>query len=209
MKIYSIYDEVFIAYGRVLEQLDFQDLIERLNTTEKPEEGTVYKASCELLEAAEVKKELQDRAFGGMPIQIGYCNGTNTVMNCVEYHKNSEINVFSEGAILALGKVQDIIYNRYSMDNIELFYVPAGVGVEMYGTTLHYTPINAEGKDGFRGVVVLPKGTNTEKPEIEIKNYEDELLLARNKWLITFEHTAEAKDGAYVGLIGSQINVVI
>lgn len=209
MKIYSIYDDAFIPYGRVLKQYDFGSLIKRLNTTEKPEVGTVYKASCELLESTDVKKELQNRAFGGMPIQIGYCNGTNTVMNCVEYHKNSEINVFSEGAILALGKVQDIINNRYSMDNIELFYVPAGVGVEMYGTTLHYAPINAEGKDGFRGIVVLPKGTNTEKPEIEIKNAEDEILLARNKWLITFEDTVEAKEGAYVGLFGNQINVIM
>lgn len=207
MKIYSIYDEAFVPYGRVLEQFDFTDLIERLNTTEKPANGTIYKASCELLEDSAVKMELQDRAFGGMPIQIGYCNGTNNVMNCVEYHKNSEINVFSEGAILAVGKVQDIINNTYSMDNIELFAVPAGVGVEMYGTTLHYAPINAVGNDGFRGVVVLPKGTNTEKPEIVVRNSEDKLLLARNKWLLTFEYTNEAKDGAFVGLLGAEVRV--
>src|SRR5699024_12860421 len=43
----------------------------------------------------------------------------------------------------------------------EAFLVPAGTMIEVYATTLHYAPCSAQEK-GFRCVVILPKGTNTE-----------------------------------------------
>ena len=39
-------------------------------------------------------------------------------------------------------------------------------------------------KEGFRVAVVLPKGTNTDKPEYKAINKEDALLTARNKWIV-------------------------
>ena len=79
--------------------------------------------------------------------------------------------------------------------------------IEVYATTLHYAPCSADIEKGFRVAVVLPYGTNTEKPEIEIKNEEDKWLMARNKWLIAHPDTAEAKAGAYVGLTGKNIDI--
>ena len=38
--------------------------------------------------------------------------------------------------------------------------------------------------EGFRVAVVLPKGTNTDKPEYKAINKEDALLTARNKWIV-------------------------
>ncbi len=57
-------------------------------------------------------------------------------------------------------------------------------------------------------LVVLPKGTNTEKPEIKVLNEEDELLLARNKWLLAHPESSEALEGDYIGLVGKNIDIM-
>ncbi len=55
--------------------------------------------------------------------------------------------------------------------------------------------------------VVLPKGTNTEKPVFAAKNEEDAWLRARNKWLLAHPESREAADGAHVGLSGENIDI--
>jgi len=80
--------------------------------------------------------------------------------------------------------------------------VPAGTGVELYATSLHYAPCTASG-EGFRSVVVLPKDTNTELTFAKGEGPEDKLLMAKNKWLIGHE---EANiPGAFNGLRGENI----
>ena len=46
-----------------------------------------------------------------MPIQIGYCNGPNSTLNGLEYHKSSEINIAITDMVLLLGKVQEVENN--------------------------------------------------------------------------------------------------
>lgn len=60
---------------------------------------------------------------------------------------------------------------------------------------------------GFRVAVVLPRGTNTEKPDGTGALHEDKLLWARNKWLIAHPDTNEAKQGAFVGLEGENPDI--
>ena len=50
-------------------------------------------------------------------------------------------------------------------------------------------------------------GTNTDIPDISIVSFEDRLLWARNKWLLAHEETREAKEGAYVGIKGENIDI--
>ena len=67
---------------------------------------------------------------------------------------------------------------------------------------LHYAPCSAKKGQGFKVIVVLPKGTNLPKPEIEVKNAEDEILWAANKWLLAHADAPEAADGAKVLIKG-------
>ena len=53
----------------------------------------------------------------------------------------------------------------------------------------------------------LPKGTNEDKPALTVKNAEDNLLWAQNKWLLAHKDTAEAADGAHVGITGDNIDI--
>ena len=208
MKIKSITDPAFAVYGKVVDGYDFEPLLGLLETVSpKPADRVIYTPGDEQLEALPVSDELRDNFYGGMPIQVGYCNGSNNKLTSFEYHRDSEVNIAADDAVLILARQQDIIDGKIDGSKAEAFLVPAGTAVECYATTLHYAPCNAPGCDGFRVIVVLPKGTNTKKPEIIIKNEEDKMLLACNKWLLTFAGTREAAGGAYVGITGDVIEL--
>jgi len=204
VKIQDVTDASFRRYGKVLEGYDVNELIREMKHTPLPDE-VIYVPSVEELEGLPVFAELMNRAYGGMPIQIGYCNGHNQTLNALEYHRDSEVNVAVTDMILLIGSQQDIQEDyTYDTSLVEAFMVPAGTAVEVYATTLHYAPCGVMG-EGFRCVVVLPRGTNTEITFSPGKEGEDRLMTARNKWLIAHE---EAKiDGAFNGLRGKNITL--
>lgn len=208
MEIKTITDKAFQKYGFILNGYDFTQLLETLNAnTEKPADHVIYQPGDQTLESLGVAAQLRDNLYGGMPIQVGYCNGYNHMLNCLEYHRGAEVNIAADNVILLLASVQQMEDGNLNTREIEAFALPAGTAVVLYETTLHYAPCCRQNDNGFRVVIILPKDTNTEKPKIEIKNSEDRLLWARNKWLIAHPESAEAASGAHVGLIGENISV--
>jgi len=213
MRIKSVFSHSFEKYGKVLTGYDVTDLLKKLDdTTKKPDNAVIYEPGDAGLEALPVAKEFSVNAYGGMPIQVGYCNGNNTKLNCLEYHRGSELNIPSTDIVLLLAPLQSVKNGKLDTGAVEAFFVPKGTVVQVYETTLHYAPCNAVygkevSKEGFRVIIVLPKDTNTEKPAIEAKNIEDKLLWARNKWLIAHPESSEAKQGAFVGLSGVNIDL--
>lgn len=161
MQILKVTDEAFRQYGKVIKDLDVSDIITAMSETPCPDD-VVYEPSIESLEACKSAQSVSDSLYGGMPIQIGYCNGHNHLLNAVEYHRDSEINIAVTDLILILGKEQDITEDHtYDSSKMEAFLIPAGTTIEVYATTLHYAPCNVAAS-GFKCVVVLPKGTNTD-----------------------------------------------
>ena len=205
IKIQKVTDASFKKYGRILTaDYDVAELIDKMQEMPCPSD-VVYEPSVKELEALPIMKTFTDSLYGGLPIQIGYCNGHNSLLNAVEYHRSSEVNVAATDLILLIGMQQDIEEDfTYDTKNIEAFLVPKGTMIEVYATTLHYAPCSVDGQE-FRCVVVLLKDTNLElvvKPE---GAREDKLLVARNKWLIGHE---DAKiEGAFNGLKGENISV--
>ena len=208
MKIQKVTDPSFATYGKVVDGYDYKELLEVLvKTTEAPKDAVIYVPGDAALEATSAMEDLQNNCYGGMPIQIGYCNGTNSKLNCLEYHRDSEINIAADDVILLLATMTDIVDGKIDSDKVQAFYLEKGTAVEVYATTLHYAPCSAKPGDPFRVVIVLPKGTNYDKPVITVKNEEDKLLFASNKWLIAHPDTNEAKSGAYVGITGKNIDL--
>ena len=204
MKIQKVTDPAFRKYGQVLEGYDFTGLIKEMKHTPVPED-VIYVPSVEELEALDIMKDLQNKGYGGLPVQIGYCNGHNKKLTAVEYHRNSEINVAVTDLVLLIGHQQDIEPDHtYDTSKIEAFLVPAGTGIEVYATTLHYAPCHVN-EGGFQCVVVLPKGTNTDLTFPTEKTGEDSLMTAKNKWLIAHEDAKIA--GAFNGLKGENITI--
>ena len=137
MEIKKVTDAAFKKYGRVISHVDVAELVAALKETPIPAD-VVYEPSVESLEKLPVKEELSSVIYGEMPIQIGYCNGHNKKLNALEYHRDSEINIAAEDAVLMLGSLQDVEADfTYDTSKVEAFLVPAGTAVEIYATTLH------------------------------------------------------------------------
>ena len=206
MVIYSVYDEEFRHYGRVVKGLDCTELTEAMEKIDMPSAGTAYKPSIESLEQCALFDTFRDGIFGGMPVELGMCWGYNTKLNCLEYHRDSEFNLGSEDFILLLARQDEIEDYMLDTAKVKAFRVPAGVLVEVYATTLHYAPCHCCAEKGFRVLVALPRGTNTEKPA-PTGLEDDKYLTARNKWLLPHPDSNEAKKFGFVGLKGINIDI--
>ncbi|MFR8547292.1 MAG: DUF4867 family protein [Lachnospiraceae bacterium] len=205
MQIKKVTDAAFRKYGRIVEGIDFSGLVDALKTQTPCPADVVYEPSVEVLEALPVFEELQTKAYGELPIQIGYCNGNNHMLNALEYHRSSEINVAATDAVLLVGWQPDVTQEfTYDTALVEAFFVPAGTAVELYATTLHYAPCNGcEG--GFRVAIVLPKDTNLPL-DGEHKGGEDAHLTAKNKWLIGHPQGG-LPEGSPMGLVGENLHI--
>lgn len=208
MTILPISDPAFASYGKILEGYDTQELLRTLEAATPLPQGVEYVPSQPELEALPLTSLLASNAYGGMPIQMGWCNGHNTKLNCLEYHRDSELNCGTEDFILLLARMDDIALDG-TLDTglVKAFRVPAGVLVEVYATTLHYAPCSAAKGAGFRVLVALPKGTNGPRPDIQVLNREDSMLWACNKWLLAHPESSEAAQGAPAVLRGENIDI--
>lgn len=205
MEIKKVTDPSFRKYGRVVEGIDFTDLVEAIKKETPLPDGVAYEPSIKALEETTAAKALKRRTYGELPIEVGYCNGHNYKLNAIEYHRSSEINVAATDAVLIVGMQQDITDDfKYETAKMEAFLVEAGTAVELYATTLHYAPCSAN-EGGFKVGIVLPAGTNYPLQESH-EGWEDSLITAQNKWLIG--HAEGGLDaGAHIGLVGKNLDI--
>lgn len=208
MKIYSVFDPEFKPYGQIVDGME-ETVQEILSVLKDAPQGPAvdYVPEYEPLQELPAMVEISEHCYGGMPVQLGWCNGHNTKLNCLEYHRDSEFNLGTENFILLLAKQSDIVDGVLDTAKVKAFWAPAGTLVEVYATTLHYAPCHMDAAKGFRVMVALPKLTNTDKPDIAPKTSEDQLLWARNKWLLAHAESSEAKQGAAVRLEGVNLDI--
>lgn len=208
MRIYSVFDSEFKPFGQVVTGMD-DTVAEILSVLKDAPQGSGvdYVPEYEPLQELPAMVEVSEHCYGGMPVQLGWCNGFNTKLNCLEYHRDSEFNLGTEDFLLLLARQDEIVDGILDTSKVKAFRVPAGVLIEVFATSLHYAPCHCDPSRGFRVLVALPMGTNTEKPDITPRSPEDKLLWARNKWLLAHPESGEARQGAYIGLAGENIDI--
>lgn len=140
MEIKKVTDAAFRKYGRVISEFDFSELVAKLAETPLPE-GVVYEPSVEILEALPLKEKLETAYYGELPIQIGYCNGHNHLLNAVEYHRSSEVDIAADDLILLLGSQQDITDDyTYETSKIEVRTIKNKIPVDAFSLTFCSSP---------------------------------------------------------------------
>ncbi len=202
--VLSVRSPEFQSYGRIVDGYDLSGLTAYMEEhTSIPENGNVYVASVPEMEVIPEVERIQNVFYGGMPIQVGYCNGRNTTYNGFEYHKGSEINVAITDFMLVLGHTWLIRDNTYRVEEAQVFFVEKGTAIEMYQTTLHLSPCRVC-DEGFKDIVILPRGTNTPlAKKQESDDPESKLLLQTNKWVLAHpEREPLIRQGAVPGLLG-------
>jgi hypothetical protein len=165
--VYSVEDPRIVSYGRIVKGYDIHHGSPIWRTsTPIPSEGNVYLPSVKEMEQQPVCTAVSDSLYGGMPIQIGYCNGRNTTYNGFEYHKGSEINVAVTDFMLVLGHLMRSMICRMMFHRRKYSLSKRVLSLEMYSTTLHLSPCRVN-EEGFKDIIVLPRGTNTPLEEEE------------------------------------------
>lgn len=209
MKIYKVSDPEFNDYGRIVEgyEKEKKAICEALKNCTPIPEGTDYVAEEPALQSLPEAKSICTSLFGGSDMQFGWCNGHNTKLNCLEYHRSSEFNLGPTDFILLLAKREEIVDYKIDSSKVKAFLCPAGTMIEVFATALHYAPCQASKDSGFQVLVGLPKGTNVGKPAFDPANPEDRMITATNKWLLAHADSSEAKDGAWIGITGENIDI--
>ncbi len=199
-KIHSVASQAFNDYGTVYEYNVEEVINYALENVEVPKSGDFYQATHDGLESIPVVQTISKDLFGGLSVQAGACVGHNKALTGFEYHQGSEVIIAVTDCVIILGKRQDMQGYDYQGEKAELFFVEKGQVVELYGTTLHYTPCKVE--DYFMTIVLLLKGTNVEFDQPK------GICTKRNKYLIVHpSQTEKVEAGTYPGLLGDMIRI--
>ena len=132
MTIYPVTASEFAPYGRVITgyETECEAVVAALSASTPLPEGTDYLAEDPALQNLPESAALGASLFGGMPFQMGWCNGHNTKLNCLEYHRDSEFNLGTGNFILLLAKQDEIVDGKLDTGKVKAFRVPAGTLVE-------------------------------------------------------------------------------
>ena len=201
IKLKSVDDKAFQTYGKILNDFDFNEIIKYSEENIIiPKTGNMYEASVKALESFPITEELRMNVYGGIEIELGFCCGNNTQLTGVEYHQGSEVTIAVTDCILILGRLQDIQDNQYDTSKVEYFYLSKGQAVELYGTTLHYSPCTVQ-EEGFMTLVALIRGTNSLLGGSKVSNV---LVSKINKFLMVHPSQKEKiTNGIHNGLVGN------
>ena len=203
IKLYSVNDSEFKTFGRVVNDLDTQEIIAAAEAIKNPETGSAYSPSEASFEKLKISYQIKSEYFGTLPTQIGYCYGHNNFLNAAEWHFSSEINIAVTPLVLILGHIWDIEDGKIDSSSFKAFYLPKGTAAEVYATTLHFCPCEVE-KGGFGCVVGLPLDTNT---PLDVTP-DNPLLFRKNKWIIAHEqNTSLINRGVISGITGENFEI--
>ncbi|MCE1195973.1 DUF4867 family protein [bacterium] len=218
LRIRDITDPALADYGRLLPPAPFAPLVDLADRiTDIDPAGNRYVASLSELEA-DPRTDLLKARFGFAPFQVGYCNGPNSTLNALEWHKSAEIDIAVTDLVLLLGKRNDIgADGRYDSSKLDCFYLAKGTVLELLPEALHFSPCKALAT-GFKSIIALPAGTNqpltsddlaaSRQASLALGDIEPSLLFMNNKWLIAHpERKALIERGAFPGITGENIAI--
>lgn len=205
--IYNYDDPAFLHYGNIITNYDLKEYADIMKNRPVPSNGNIYIGFDSDLSNCSCSFEIASRLYGGMTIQVGYCNGNSNKLNALEYHKSSEVDIAITDLVLLLGDIRDIRQGSYPSANVVAFFFPAGTACELFATTLHFAPCKVSDK-GFKSIIILPEGTNENLSFLPTPTCsEEKLLWMKNKWLISHSEGIPASKGAYVGITGTNIEL--
>ena len=211
MHIYSVSDPEFKSYGNVWDNVPSEltsPVLEALASTPIPE-GSKYVASAPELEGVMDADKLGFLMFGGRPFQLGWCNGHNTRLNCLEYHRASEFNLGAR-LILLVAHRWEIEDGKLDTACVKAFRVPAGTLLRFqHHASLHALHGRRRRLPGDGGAAA---GTNGPRPEAaaDMPTAGDSYCYWKaDKWVLCHADSPKAAEGGYVGLIGKNLDIAV
>ena len=202
MKIRSVTDPEFQDYGYVL-SFNTDEIVSYLKEkAEMPKENNIYVRDDKDMKSLSGIGEIHEKVYGLGDIEVGYCNGYNSLLNCMEYHSCPEVDIAADDLVLLLARPKDLNDGILDSKDVKTFLVKKGEAVCLYPYTLHFSPCKLS-DNGFRCAIILSDKTNMDLD----KEVDDKTLWKVNKWLLAHKDSKQATLGAYVGIVGENIKV--
>lgn len=204
LKLHHCEEMAFHKYGTLISDFDFSDMIAMAERFTLPTEGVEYHRSVSELEEITPVVSLSKSFFNNAPLQAGICHGLNSRLNALEWHPSNELLIAASDLVLFLGHVDEMNNLQFDVQNIRAFFVPKGVSLLLFHSTLHFAPVHVK-KVGFRAIIILPRLTNAPFDKTTPKTLKDPYLFAVNKWMIAHPDSPQARRGACTGIVGENI----
>lgn len=202
MKIRSVTDPEFQDYGYVL-SFNTDEIVSYLKEKAKmPKENNIYVRDDKDMKSLSGIDEIHEKVYGLGDIEVGYCNGYNSLLNCMEYHSCPEVDIAADDLVLLLARPKDLKDGILNSKDVKAFLVKKGEAVCLYPYTMHFSPCKFS-DNGFRCAIILSDKTNMDLD----KKVDDKTLWKVNKWLLAHKDSKQATLGAYVGIVGENIKV--
>lgn len=202
MEILSVTDPSFKEYGYKL-KIDTSEIVSYLkNKAKMPKKNNIYVRDDLLMHSLKGINEIQEKVYWFSDIEVGYCNGYNSLLNCLEYHLCSEVNIAGDDLVLLLAKESDIKDGKVSSSDIKAFLVKKGEAIVLFPRVLHFSPCKLQ-DEGFTCAVILLDKTNMDL----VTKPMDRRLWKINKYLLAHKDSLQASQGAYIGIEGENIKV--
>lgn len=203
LTVFGVTDAEFAPYGKIRADIQTEEIIAEAKKLSMPEEGSAYTPSEPTLEAVVVSADMQKNMFGDLATQMGYCRGHNSMLNGLEWHIGSELNIAVTPMVLLLALQSDKKDGMVDSAAVKAFYVPQGTAIELYEGVMHFCPCEVE-STGFGCIVGLLKGTNL---PMETRA-EDPVLFKTNKWLIAHNENHDLiEKGIVPGICGENLKL--
>ncbi len=202
MKIQSVTDPEFQDYGYVL-SFNTDEIVSYLKEKAvMPKENNIYVRDDKDMKSLSGIDEIHEKVYGLGDIEVGYCNGYNSLLNCMEYHTCPEVDIAADDLVLLLARPKDLKDGILDSKDVKAFLVKKGEAVCLYPYTMHFSPCKLS-DNGFRCAIILSDKTNMDLD----KKVDDKALWKVNKWLLAHKDSKQATLGAYVGIAGENIKV--
>jgi hypothetical protein len=206
----SIEDTSFLRYGRVHHDRPVDILLASLDGRRGNGPG-VLRSVNERLDSppTELASTLQE-IFGSTELQVESVQGRNTRLDALEYHKCVEVVVAGTDMVVLMGLVCDIAWpaGTFDVSRTRAFYVPRGTVYEVFPWCLHSTPVHVHEAEGFRCIVIQPRGAHAPIDFTPDLGGEGKLMKGRNTWLISYvDDSGSSGHSSHRGLKGRAIEL--
>ena len=213
LTIHTVDETLFSDYARIVTSPVFSSLSDYIDKNTVVTERNVYVADIPELHTAETDAALSV-FFGGMKVQIGYCNGCNFSMNGVEYHKSPELTIAITDCLMWWTNPKYLVdFNHVDSSASDLFFIPAGCSFLLNPSVLHLAPCRVD-SNGYKTVIILPFGTNMPIEDSLKQSFrasgdpEASILHMTNKYMITHKDWEPlVKQNVHIGLTGQNRSV--
>lgn len=200
-------DPKFELYGSPNWDLDATGFVKLMKDNFKGQMGdqAVYEPKVDALQNDPLIAQIQEKVFGGKPVQVGWIYGNNAKLDFMETNGENVVLIPANNMLIFAGKKSDVdpTTAKFDIGKAAAFYIPANAVVTFYTDTLRSAPLRIDQNTGALTAVIVPEGVGLEQasPGSGI----DQALVAKNRWVFGQPGKSE---GFFEGLTGGTKEIV-